>query len=79
MLTVSAILHHEAATGLSGADWTQSIVVFTAMCIGTGIAIDALNDTDQVIYEGSPRHQANVHVGFALKGRGAGVFVSFRF
>lgn len=79
MLTVSAILHHEAATGLSGADWTQSIVVFTAMCTGTGIAIDALNDTDQVIYEGSPRHQANVHVGFALKGRGAGVFVSFRF
>ena len=79
VLTVSAILHHEAGTGLSGAEWVQSVVVFTAMCTGTGIAIDALNHTDQVIYAQSPRQQTNVHVGSALKGRGARVSVSFRF
>lgn len=79
VLTVSAIIHHEAGTDLSGADWVQSIVVFTAMCTGTGIAIDALNDTDQVIYEASPRQQPNVDVGSGLKGRGARVFVRFRF
>ena len=79
VLTVSAILHHEAGTDLSGADWVRSTVVFTAMCTGTGIAIDALNDTDRVVYEKSPRQQTNVYIGSALKGRGATVFVSFRF
>jgi len=79
VLTVSAILHHEAGTDLSGADWVQSIVVFTAMCTGTGVAIDALNDTDRVIYQESPRQQANVSMGSALKGKGARVIVSFQF
>ncbi len=79
VLAVSAILHHEAGTDLSGADWVQSIVGFTAVCTGTGIAIDTLNATDRVIYEESPRQQTNVHVGAAVKGRGARVFVSFQF
>ena len=79
VLTVSAILHHEAGTGLSGAEWAQSIVTFTAMCTGTGIAIDALNDTTRVIYEKLPRQQANVYIGSALQGRDARLFVSFRF
>ena len=73
VLTVSAILHHEAGTGLSGADWVQSIVVLTAMCTGTGIALDALNDTDQVIYAESPRRQTNAILGSAPKGTRATV------
>ena len=77
VLTVSAILYHEAGTGPSGAEWVQSIVVFTAMCTGIGIGIDALNDTDHVIY--SPRRQTNLRSGSALKGSGARVFVSLRF
>ena len=79
VLTVSAILHHEAGTGLSGAEWVQSIVVFTAMSTGTGIAIDALNDTERVIYAASPRQQTNVYSRSAPKVRGARMLLSFRF
>ena len=68
-LTVSAILHREAGTDLSGAEWAQSIAVLTGLCTGMGIAIDALNDTDHVIY--APRRQTKV--GFKLRGRGAQV------
>ena len=79
VLTVSAILHDEAGTGLSGAEWVQSIVVFTAMSTGTGIAIDALNDTDRVIYVASPRQHTNVFSRSAPKVRGTRVLLSFRF
>jgi hypothetical protein len=79
VLTVAGILHHQAGTGVTSAEWMQSILVFTGMCTGIGIGIDALNDADQVIYRYLPRQQTSVSPGSAIQSRGARAFISFQF
>ena len=78
VLTISGILHHEAGTGLNGTEWAQSIAVFTAMSTGIGVAIDALNETDRVIYAAPPRQPPSACTGCTQKVTAAKVLLGFQ-